>query len=79
MKVSSVLFLSGTSNWSGDYFTNTGGIGLVVNETLADGSEEASSSSPDGDTSLRTQLQAVFDRDWNSDFARPLSDFPAEQ
>jgi len=23
----------GTSNWSGDYFINTGGVGLVINGT----------------------------------------------
>nr|CAD7577065.1 unnamed protein product [Timema californicum] len=50
----------GTSNWSGDYFINTAGIGLVVRE-------------PEGvynqSESIRAQLQAVFDRDWNSVYA----------
>nr|CAD7430678.1 unnamed protein product [Timema monikensis] len=50
----------GTSNWSGDYFINTAGIGLVVKE-------------PEGvynqSESIRAQLQAVFDRDWNSVYA----------
>jgi len=59
----------GTSNWSEDYFTNTGGVGLVVNETLTQASESAQGSS------LRTQLQAVFDRDWNSEYALPLDKF----
>ncbi|XP_037073588.1 5'-3' exonuclease PLD3-like [Pollicipes pollicipes] len=54
----------GTSNWSGDYFVNTGGIGLVVN-----------SSSPASAGALRSQLEAVFQRDWQSDHSRPLADF----
>uniref|UniRef100_A0A2P2I4Q2 Phospholipase D3-like n=1 Tax=Hirondellea gigas TaxID=1518452 RepID=A0A2P2I4Q2_9CRUS len=61
----------GTSNWSGDYFINTGGVGLIVNESLSH------SSSPPDDlkSSLRTQLQSVFNRDWNSEYARPLFEF----
>jgi len=46
----------GTSNWSGDYFTVTGGVGVVV----------------EGDTELRKQLEEVFLRDWNSEFAYDL-------
>lgn len=48
----------GTSNWAGDYFTTTGGVGLSV-------------SSNDSE-SVREQLQAVFDRDWFSSYAIPL-------
>ncbi|XP_043213220.1 5'-3' exonuclease PLD3-like [Amphibalanus amphitrite] len=51
----------GTSNWSGDYFVNTGGIGLVVN-----------SSRPGDDDSVRAQLAAVFERDWESEHSAPL-------
>jgi phospholipase D3/4 len=46
----------GTSNWSEDYFTVTGGVGFVF------------SGGQDGD--LHHQLKAIFDRDWNSDYAR---------
>ncbi|XP_046660069.1 5'-3' exonuclease PLD3-like isoform X2 [Homalodisca vitripennis] len=46
----------GTSNWSGDYFTVTGGVGVVV----------------EGITELRQQLEEVFLRDWNSEFAYNL-------
>lgn len=46
----------GTSNWSGDYFTVTGGVGVVIQ----------------GDTELRQQLEDVFLRDWNSEFAYSL-------
>ncbi len=42
----------GTSNWTGDYFLFTGGVGFVAQN------EE-----------MRAQLQAIFDRDWNSPFA----------
>ena len=50
----------GTSNWSGDYFLSTGGIGYVVNETSTSGS------------SVRKQLQNIFERDWNSEYAKPI-------
>ena len=49
----------GTSNWSADYFVNTGGIGYVINETET------------GDT-VRAKLQAVFERNWNSTYTTPL-------
>lgn len=48
--------VSGTSNWSADYFTDTAGVGVVVG----------------GDTELREQLENVFLRDWNSEFAYDL-------
>lgn len=53
----------GTSNWSGDYFVNTAGSALVVNQT-GSGSEEAT---------VQSQLQAVFDRDWDSAYSTPLT------
>jgi len=52
----------GTSNWSGDYFVNTGGVGLIINDTITEG----------GKQSFRSQLKEVFDRDWNSIYATPL-------
>ncbi|XP_060779549.1 5'-3' exonuclease PLD3 isoform X2 [Neoarius graeffei] len=52
----------GTSNWSGDYFVNTAGSALVVNQTSTSSSE-----SP-----VRKQLQAVFERDWDSSYSTPL-------
>ncbi|KAK7868202.1 hypothetical protein R5R35_000608 [Gryllus longicercus] len=52
----------GTSNWSGDYFINTAGVGLVVSE----------SNNESDDNSLRAQLQSVFERDWNSSYAQPV-------
>lgn len=51
----------GTSNWSGDYFTNTAGIGFVAQDTVHDRNENA--------TTLRTQLASIFERDWNSKYA----------
>uniref|UniRef100_A0A183BYH3 PLD phosphodiesterase domain-containing protein n=1 Tax=Globodera pallida TaxID=36090 RepID=A0A183BYH3_GLOPA len=43
----------GTSNWSGDYFINTAGVGIVIHkEVTAD--------------SVVDQLNAVFERDWTS-------------
>lgn len=54
MVTDSVAYV-GTSNWSADYFTGTAGIGYVINETET------------GNT-VRAQLQAVFERNWDSNF-----------
>uniref|UniRef100_A0A3P9MKC0 5'-3' exonuclease PLD3 n=1 Tax=Oryzias latipes TaxID=8090 RepID=A0A3P9MKC0_ORYLA len=53
----------GTSNWSGDYFVHTAGSALVVNQT---GSQSE-------DPTVQSQLQAVFERDWESEYSTPLS------
>lgn len=58
------VVLAGTSNWSGDYFTNTAGVSVVINETTPDGNL------PDG--AITRQLQDVFTRDWSSAYAQPL-------
>ncbi|XP_005179157.1 5'-3' exonuclease PLD3 [Musca domestica] len=50
----------GTSNWSGDYFTNTAGVGLV----LQDDPSEANNTQ-----TIRSDLLSVFERDWNSEYA----------
>ncbi|XP_020812470.1 phospholipase D3 [Drosophila serrata] len=52
----------GTSNWSGDYFTNTAGIGLVLSETHE----------TEHTKTLRSDLRDVFERDWNSGYAHML-------
>ncbi|XP_076658422.1 5'-3' exonuclease PLD3 isoform X1 [Halictus rubicundus] len=52
----------GTSNWSGDYFTNTAGVGTVF-ETVGD-------QTPDN---LRQQLEKIFLRDWSSEYAYALN------
>lgn len=52
----------GTSNWSGDYFVNTAGSALVVNQTSA-------SASP----TVQEQLQAVFERDWDSAYSTDIN------
>lgn len=54
----------GTSNWSGTYFTKTGGASLVVNQTLAQRETNA--------TTLQQQLKDLFERDWNSKHAEPV-------
>lgn len=48
--------LIGTSNWSGDYFTVTGGMSLVM----------------EGQSEIRDQLEQIFLRDWNSEFTYDL-------
>ncbi|XP_067312732.1 5'-3' exonuclease PLD3 isoform X2 [Pseudorasbora parva] len=60
----------GTSNWSENYFTQTAGVGLVVNQT--------GSAVGKGQQTVQSQLQTIFQRDWHSAFAQPLSDVHAE-
>nr|CDJ82523.1 Phospholipase D Transphosphatidylase and Phospholipase D viral envelope domain containing protein [Haemonchus contortus] len=48
----------GTSNWAGDYFISTAGVGVAMSGTSEEG--------------VVQQLQAVFDRDWNSPYAADL-------
>ncbi|KAL0973683.1 hypothetical protein UPYG_G00209520 [Umbra pygmaea] len=55
----------GTSNWSENYFTQTAGVGLVVNQT--------DSLVGEGQRSLQSQLEEVFLRDWTSKYASSLS------
>lgn len=54
----------GTSNWSGDYFTNTAGIGLVMEDSVHERNTTQST--------IRSDLAAVFERDWNSLYAVDL-------
>ena len=62
--VTDTIAYVGTSNWSGDYFVSTAGIGYVV-------SQETGIGSPRG-LPIQEQLRLVFERDWNSKFATPL-------
>ena len=59
-------FFSGTSNWSGDYFIDTCGVGYIINQTaiITHGTHPM-------DT-VQGQLQAVFNRDWHSTYAKPV-------
>ncbi|XP_071962365.1 5'-3' exonuclease PLD3-like [Antedon mediterranea] len=54
----------GTSNWDGSYFTLTGGVGLIVNNTHSTSNDS---------NSLQDQLRDVFNRDWESKYAEELS------
>uniref|UniRef100_A0A3Q3QBJ7 Uncharacterized protein n=1 Tax=Monopterus albus TaxID=43700 RepID=A0A3Q3QBJ7_MONAL len=54
-----------TSNWSGDYFLTTAGVGLVISQHAPHPVGKAKV--------LQSQLRAVFDRDWHSEFAVNLS------
>ncbi|XP_041667928.1 5'-3' exonuclease PLD4 [Cheilinus undulatus] len=56
----------GTSNWSGDYFVTTAGVGLVISQHAPHPVWKTEA--------LQSQLKAVFDRDWNSEFAVHLDD-----
>uniref|UniRef100_A0A3B4BEU6 5'-3' exonuclease PLD3 n=1 Tax=Periophthalmus magnuspinnatus TaxID=409849 RepID=A0A3B4BEU6_9GOBI len=58
----------GTSNWSGDYFVNTAGVALVVQQpSLYAGAPDSSGAT------VQAQLQQVFERDWDSAYSSPLS------
>ena len=52
----------GTSNWVGDYFITTAGVGFVV--------ERASNSTTNDAVE---QTNRVFLRDWNSPYAKELA------
>ncbi|KAF5298271.1 hypothetical protein FQR65_LT09782 [Abscondita terminalis] len=51
----------GTSNWSGDYFTDTAGIGVIIHDPVYNRN--------DSHITIRSQLQAVFERDWYSNYS----------
>ena len=53
-------YLIGTSNWSADYFVNTGGIGFVLNVKSPENVE------------LYQKLHRVFLRDWTSLYAQDV-------
>ncbi|XP_051630289.1 5'-3' exonuclease PLD3-like [Manacus candei] len=52
----------GTSNWSGDYFERTGGLGLVVAQPGG------------GSGKFREKLRALFQRDWESQYSVDIRD-----
>ncbi|XP_053701278.1 5'-3' exonuclease PLD4 [Synchiropus splendidus] len=56
----------GTSNWSGDYFMVTAGVGLVVSQHAPHQIWKTKA--------IQQQLAAVFQRDWSSEFAVDLGD-----
>uniref|UniRef100_A0A672V5Z6 5'-3' exonuclease PLD3 n=2 Tax=Strigops habroptila TaxID=2489341 RepID=A0A672V5Z6_STRHB len=58
----------GTSNWSGDYFTQTAGSALVVNQTVS------AAGTGTGTGTIREQLAAVFERDWSSQYSADIGD-----
>lgn len=61
----------GTSNWSADYFTNTAGIALVVEDVCDQHLDDCHGDR--NSTSIRAQLESIFMRDWNSPYAVPLN------
>ncbi|NXA24314.1 PLD3 Phospholipase, partial [Ibidorhyncha struthersii] len=64
----------GTSNWSGDYFTRTAGSALVVNQTVSQTGAGTDAGSAAGISTIREQLQAVFERDWSSQYSADIGD-----
>ena len=60
-RINIVICILGTSNWSADYFVNTGGIGFVMNVESA----------PEN-VKLYQSLLNVFERDWNSSYTQDI-------
>ncbi|OTF82170.1 phospholipase D3-like protein [Euroglyphus maynei] len=52
----------GTSNWSADYFINTGGVGIILNVTDSKRQQQ----------SLYNQIHDIFLRDWYSNYAKNI-------
>ncbi|XP_074147132.1 5'-3' exonuclease PLD4 isoform X2 [Sminthopsis crassicaudata] len=61
----------GTSNWSKDYFTNTAGVGLVINQSSSDPQHSA--------PTIQGNLKSIFERDWQSPYAVSLEELPGQQ
>ena len=57
-----VFLMKGTSNWSADYFTDTSGVSIVVNQTTT------------AMNTIKEQLKNIFERDWNSQYSKDISD-----
>ncbi|XP_044014381.1 5'-3' exonuclease PLD3-like isoform X2 [Aphidius gifuensis] len=60
--VTDIAAYIGTSNWSGDYFIDTAGVGIIF-EDVGD----------KNNNSIRQQLEELFLRDWNSPYAFSLN------
>lgn len=66
--------LAGTSNWSGDYFVRTAGSALVVNQLVSQTGAGTTAGSAASTSTIREQLQAVFERDWSSQYSADIGD-----
>lgn len=54
----------GTSNWVGDYFIATSGVGMVIR-----------SEDPEKKSKVAEELNEIFLRDWNSNYTRSIQDY----
>ncbi|TFK15881.1 zinc finger and BTB domain-containing protein 25 [Platysternon megacephalum] len=61
----------GTSNWSKDYFSNTAGVGLIVNQTSTDPQRKK--------PVIQEQLKNLFERDWNSKYSVNMEDLHGQK
>ena len=59
-------FITGTSNWSGDYFVSTGGVSCIINQT------NTSSDTINEIRTIQKELELVFERDWNSQYSNEI-------
>lgn len=62
----------GTSNWSGDYFVNTAGIGLILQDSQHEFNLLYNRTTTNGNTTIRDDLVKLFERDWQSIYALEL-------
>jgi hypothetical protein len=65
------LYFTGTSNWAEDYFSITGGLGLVIEPNLK-WKLPVGIFRSEKSLNLRDQMEKIFKRDWNSDYAKRL-------
>ena len=64
--------LAGTSNWAEDYFSITGGLGLVIEPDLK-WQLPVGMSRNEKSLNLRDHLEKIFKRDWSSEYAEKLT------
>jgi phospholipase D3/4 len=62
-----IIFFAGTSNWTKDYFLQTAGLGFIF---------QSAGKAPSGKSKrkdVREKLVHVFNRDWESQWAKILT------
>jgi hypothetical protein len=64
--------LPGTSNWAEDYFSITAGLGFVFEPDMLWKNPNVATKR-DKSRNLRDQMESIFKRDWNSEYAERLT------
>ena len=72
LSIIQIPILAGTSNWAEDYFSITGGLGLIIEPDLK-WQLPIGISRNEKSLNLRDQMEKIFKRDWSSEYAEKLS------